>query len=309
MCPFTLLTDLPLHGSPLKHSLSAWPSSLLPSKSSVTMRCKSPAPSEFFILKKEGFVFDVKKSYYLTEAEFNITKIQQSYGGYYTCESYSQGPNVTRIQPSDPLLLLVTGYLPKPSLQAYQWGTLTSGSNVTLQCLRTDSVLGPVRFALLKEGHSSPLQMSRLAGMELDFFLLNVTARDSGKYSCVYYQASPPYRASALSNPLEMAVTGHLFSFYPSLPFFALISSLLPISLNACSVVPRIPLSTPLILIPTSHDPHATTEDYAPPDDVAKGYTMGNLIRIGVAVVIVLIMGGFLVEVWHSQRLSPNKPW
>ncbi|XP_051063544.1 T-cell-interacting, activating receptor on myeloid cells protein 1 [Phodopus roborovskii] len=254
-------TDISDNGSPLKHSLSAWPSSLLPSKSSVTMRCKSPAPSEFFILKKEGFVFDVKKSYYLTEAEFNITKIQQSYGGYYTCESYSQGPNVTRIQPSDPLLLLVTGYLPKPSLQAYQWGTLTSGSNVTLQCLRTDSVLGPVRFALLKEGHSSPLQMSRLAGMELDFFLLNVTARDSGKYSCVYYQASPPYRASALSNPLEMAVTD------------------------------------------------ATTEDYAPPDDVAKGYTMGNLIRIGVAVVIVLIMGGFLVEVWHSQRLSPNKPW
>lgn len=75
------------------------------------MRCKSPAPSEYFILKKEGFFFDVGKPHDLTEgvADFNITELQQSYGGRYTCETYSAGPNGTKTPPSDPLLLLVTG--------------------------------------------------------------------------------------------------------------------------------------------------------------------------------------------------------
>ncbi|KAL6086210.1 hypothetical protein STEG23_022484, partial [Scotinomys teguina] len=45
-----------------------------------------------------------------------------------------------------------------------------------------------------------------------------------------------------------------------------------------------------------------------PPDTMTERYTMGNLIRFGVAAVIVLIMGGFLVEAWRNQRLSPNRP-
>uniref|UniRef100_A0A8C2M632 T cell-interacting, activating receptor on myeloid cells 1 n=1 Tax=Cricetulus griseus TaxID=10029 RepID=A0A8C2M632_CRIGR len=264
-------TDIPGNGPPLKPSLSAWPSSVLPTKSTVTMRCKSPAPSEYFILKKEGFFFDVGKPHDLTEgvADFNITELQQSYGGRYTCETYSAGPNGTKTPPSDPLLLLVTGYLPKPSLQAHQWGSVTAGSKVTLQCLRTGSGLEPIRFALLKEGHSSPLQTSSSTGTVLDFSLPNVTARDSGKYSCVYFQAKPPYRASAPSDPLEISVTGK------GLPSVA----------------------------------NAVTEGYTPPDAVTEGYSTGNLIRIGVAAIIVLIMAVFLVDAWHSQRLSPNRPW
>ncbi|XP_040590067.1 T-cell-interacting, activating receptor on myeloid cells protein 1 isoform X2 [Mesocricetus auratus] len=255
-------THIPDSGLPLKASLSAWPSSVLPTKSNVTIRCKSPTPSEYFILKKEGHVFDIRKPYDLTEdtAEFYITELQQGYGGRYTCEPQSKWPNDTRTQPSDPLLLLVTGYLPRPSLQAHQWGPVVAGSKVTLQCLRTDSMLRPIKFALLKEGHSSPLQMSSSTATVLDFSLEKVTARDSGKYTCVYFQARPPFRTSVPSNPLEVSVTD------------------------------------------------AVTEDYGPPDNVT-GYVMGNLIRIGVAAVIVLILGGFLVEAWHSQRLSPNRPW
>ncbi|CAO2627431.1 T-cell-interacting, activating receptor on myeloid cells protein 1 [Lemmus lemmus] len=194
-----------LPGPPPKPILSAWPSSVLPTKSSVTMQCRSPIPSEFFILRKEGIVFDSKMPYDLAEmTEFHISELQQNDGGHYTCESYSKWPNGTSSQPSDALLLLVTGYLSKPSLQAYHWGTVTTGSKVTLQCQMTSSVLGPISFALLKEGRSSPVQMRSSAGTVLDFSLHNVTARDSGKYSCVYYQPKSHYRASDPSNPLEI---------------------------------------------------------------------------------------------------------
>lgn len=45
------------------------------------------------------------------------------------------------------------------------------------------------------------------------------------------------------------------------------------------------------------------------PGTMTEGYTVDNLIRVGVAAAILLIVGGFLVEAWHSERLSPNKPW
>ncbi|XP_037058121.1 LOW QUALITY PROTEIN: T-cell-interacting, activating receptor on myeloid cells protein 1-like [Peromyscus leucopus] len=249
-------SDIPVNGPPPKPSLSAWPSSVLPTKSSVTMRCRSPAPSEYFIFKKEGIVLDSGKPRDLTEkmTEFHIAELQQNHGGHYTCESFSKWPNGTGTQPSDALLLLVTGYLSKPSLQAYHRGTVPAGSQVILQCQKAGSVLGPMRFALLKEGCSAPVQIRSSTGRVLDFSLLNVTARDSGRYSCVYYQAKAPYRASIPSNPLEVSVT-------------------------------------------------------EPPDTMREGYTVGNLIRFGVAAVTVLIMGGFLLEAWHSQRLSPNRPW
>nr|XP_021505185.1 T-cell-interacting, activating receptor on myeloid cells protein 1-like isoform X1 [Meriones unguiculatus] len=242
-----------------KPSLSAWPSSVLPSKSSVTMRCNSLTPSKYFILKKEGVVLDSVKPYNFSEemADFHITELQQNDGGYYTCEYYSKWLHSTLAQSSDALLLLVTGYLLKPSLQAHHRGTVTAGSKVTLQCQKAGSVLGPIQFALLKVGRSLPVQTRSATGMVVDFSIQNVTARDSGKYSCVYYQAKAPYRASTPSDLLEISV-----------------------------------IEPP--------EPHGT---------MTEGYTMGNLIRIGVAAILVLIMGGFLVEAWHSQRLSPNRPW
>eukprot|EP00073_Rattus_norvegicus_P043391 XP_017445414.1 PREDICTED: T-cell-interacting, activating receptor on myeloid cells protein 1-like isoform X1 [Rattus norvegicus] len=127
---------IPENGPPSKPSLSAWPSTVLPTKSNVILRW----------------------------------------------------------------------YLPKPSFQAHHRGTVTAGSTVTLQCQKAGSVLGPIWFALLKVGHSTPVQTRGSAGMVLDFSLQNVTARDAGKYSCVYYQAKAPYRASDPSNLLEISV-------------------------------------------------------------------------------------------------------
>lgn len=112
--------------------------------------------------------------------------------------------------------------------------------------------------------------------MVSDFSLQNVTARDSGEYSCVYYQAKAPYRASGPSNLLEISV----------------IDDHLPQDLAALTFPPQLTATSPKT-----------------PGTMTEGYTVDNLIRVGVAAAILLIVGGFLVEAWHSERLSPNKPW
>ncbi|XP_021023847.1 T-cell-interacting, activating receptor on myeloid cells protein 1 isoform X2 [Mus caroli] len=275
---FRLLSLLCLRPPP-KPSLRAWPSTVLPTRSHVTMQCKSPTPSKYFILKREGFALNSVKPYNLTEetADFHITDLRQNDGGHYTCEYYSKWPHDTLSRPSNALFLLVTGYLPQPSFQAHHRGTVTAGSKVTLQCQKAGSVLGPVKFVLLKVGRSTPVQTRSSTGMVSDFSLENVTVRDSGEYSCVYYQAKAPYRASGPSKLLEISV----------------IDDHLPQDLAASSTFP----------------PQLTATSLQTLDTMTEGYTMGNLIRVGVAAVILLIVGGFLVEAWHRERLSPNKPW
>ena len=102
----------------------------------------------------------------------------------------------------------LSGYLPKPSLQAHQAGVATEGEQVTLQCQRPDSGTGIMTFALLKAGTSVPVQLRIPAGRETDFSLQNVKVKDTGNYSCVYYQRRAPFLASQPSNSLEIWVAG-----------------------------------------------------------------------------------------------------
>ncbi|KAF3814980.1 hypothetical protein GH733_017256 [Mirounga leonina] len=44
----------------------------------------------------------------------------------------------------------------------------------------------------------------------------------------------------------------------------------------------------------------------APPDATSGDYTMGNLIRLGLAAIMVVIMGALVVEAWCSQKESPR---
>nr|XP_020038908.1 T-cell-interacting, activating receptor on myeloid cells protein 1-like [Castor canadensis] len=192
-----------------KPSLSAWPSSVVPPGSNVTLKCKSPIPGVSFVLRKKGCVLDPMLPYYVVErkAVFYLTDIQHSNSGHYTCEySNKASPNVTS-QPSDDLLLLVTGALSQPSLQAYQWGKVAPGGNMTLQCQTEDILTKHKVFLLLKEGTLSPTQPKILENDRAEFTLHNVTVSDSGYYSCVYHQAEAPFWASYPSNDLQILVT------------------------------------------------------------------------------------------------------
>lgn len=44
----------------------------------------------------------------------------------------------------------------------------------------------------------------------------------------------------------------------------------------------------------------------APPGAMSRDYTTGNLVRLGLAVIIVVIMGALVVEAWCSQKESPR---
>ncbi|XP_023363745.1 T-cell-interacting, activating receptor on myeloid cells protein 1-like [Otolemur garnettii] len=221
-------------------------SSVLSAQSNVTLRCWTPEMGVDFILRQGETNLSVLQSRESTEglAEFHLNDLKGSQAGEYTCEYYRKGSPDISSQRSDVLLLLVTGYLPKPSLKIHQNHKVSARGNLTFQCQKLDPLVQPVMFALLKAGTSNPLQLRGPEENGVEFSLQNLTVGDTGSYSCVYYQSSPPFLASQPSNHLEIWVTGD--------------------------------------------------------------YTTGNLIRLGLAALIMVTMGAFLVEAWHSQKESPN---
>ncbi|XP_076961998.1 T-cell-interacting, activating receptor on myeloid cells protein 1 [Callospermophilus lateralis] len=201
--------DAPGDGSLPKPTLSAWPSSVVPAKSNVTLRCSSPVPGIRFILRKGPDILDSRLPLDPTKttAEFLLTELGPRSAGPYTCECFWRGLSGVTSQLSHVLLLLVTGYLPKPSLQAHHVGQVTAGGQVALQCQIPSTMVQPLESALLKAGTPSPVQLHSPVGSESDFSLQGVTVSDSGTYSCIYYQARAPFWASDPSPALDILVT------------------------------------------------------------------------------------------------------
>ncbi|KAM7060055.1 T-cell-interacting, activating receptor on myeloid cells protein 1 [Molossus nigricans] len=190
-------------------SIHAWPSSVVPTHGNVTLQCSTPTRGVNFVLRRGRITVASSLSPESPKglAEFHLTDLQNSHSGEYTCDYYRRKrPNV-RSPPSDVLLLLVTGSLPKPSLQAHQRGNVTAGQNVTLQCRQPRHGTESNMFALLKKGTSTPIKIQSLEGQKTDFYLHNVTVCDTGDYSCVYYQTRAPFWASEPSDPLAIWVT------------------------------------------------------------------------------------------------------
>ncbi|XP_015417145.1 PREDICTED: T-cell-interacting, activating receptor on myeloid cells protein 1, partial [Myotis davidii] len=193
-------------------SLRAWPSSMPPANSDVTLRCSMPVEEvDFrdikFALRKNNASFKFSPDSPSGLAKFHLSDIKTSDAGEYTCEYRTESPT-RRSPPSDVLLLLVTGNFPKPSLKAHQRGEVTAGENVTLQCQKPRHVIEPHMFALLKKGTSTPIQLQGPVKTETNFSLPSVTVNDTGAYSCVYYQRKAPFHASEPSDELTISVTG-----------------------------------------------------------------------------------------------------
>uniref|UniRef100_A0A8C7A709 Ig-like domain-containing protein n=1 Tax=Neovison vison TaxID=452646 RepID=A0A8C7A709_NEOVI len=254
-----------------KPSLRAWPSSVMPRWSNVTLQCQTSIKNVNFVLRKGKVPLESVQSWISTDgpAEFQLTDLKTNSAGEYTCDYYRRGPPHTRSQPSDVLLLLVTGDLPKPSLQAHQRGEVTAGDTVTLQCQRPDNIFVPIMFALLKEGTAGPIRVQSPVGKETDFSLRTVTVNDAGNYSCVYFLMKAPFLTSQPSSHLEIQVH-----------------------------VRRRDAPFQLLLILSSLP--------APPGAESEDYTSGNLIRLGLAAVIVVIMGALVAEAWCGQKESPR---
>ncbi|XP_027950511.1 T-cell-interacting, activating receptor on myeloid cells protein 1-like isoform X2 [Eumetopias jubatus] len=192
-----------------KPSLRAWPSSVVPRESNVTLQCQTSTKNVNFVLRKGKVPLQSVQSRASTEglAEFHLTDLKTDNAGEYSCEYYRLGSPSVSSRPSDVLLLLVTGELSKPFLQAHPRGEVNAGDTVTLQCQRPDNIFAPVMFALLKAGAAEPIRVQSPAGKETDFSLRTVTVSDAGNYSCVYFQTGIPFWASHPSDHLEIQVT------------------------------------------------------------------------------------------------------
>uniref|UniRef100_A0A667I3H1 Immunoglobulin domain-containing protein n=1 Tax=Lynx canadensis TaxID=61383 RepID=A0A667I3H1_LYNCA len=249
-----------------KPTLRAWPSWVAPPRSNVRLQCQTPTKNVNFALRKGNILLDFSRSPASKEglAEFHLTDLRSSHAGDYTCECYRPGAPDIRSPPSEVILLLVTGGLPKPSLQAHQRGVVTAGDDVTLQCQRPDNIFGPMRFALLKAGAAGPIRLRTPAGREADFSLQTVTVGDPGT------TAVSTSRPGLLSGPHSLAIVLRSGIFHNHLVCLAR------------TLPPRMP--------------HPVLPDY----------TTGNLIRLGLAALVVVIMGALLLEAWCSQKESPR---
>ncbi|XP_036314541.2 T-cell-interacting, activating receptor on myeloid cells protein 1-like [Pipistrellus kuhlii] len=197
-------------------SIQALPSWVLPANSHVTLRCSTPTREinsrdiKFILTKNNASKISSPDS---PEglAEFHLTNLKSSDAGEYTCEYRTESPT-RRSLLSDVLLLLVTGELLKPSLHTHHRGEVTAGENVTLQCQQPRHVIDPSTFALLKKGTSTPIMVQGPVGVETDFSLPSVTRRDTGNYSCVYFQPRTPFWTSQPSDELRISVTGKVLT-------------------------------------------------------------------------------------------------
>ncbi|KAK7809181.1 hypothetical protein U0070_025590, partial [Myodes glareolus] len=216
-----------------KSVLSIWPSSVVPTRSNVTLCCVTFEQNIICDIQREGNNLDPwipqnlrKRPSKLHSSwgvpgwfDFYLTGLEESDTGYYTCVCYGQDDPDVPLQNSDAILLLVTGHLPKPSLQAHQRRRcVTVGGNVILQCKKPDNVTAYKMFLFLKEGVSSPVQVQRSERNRADFSLRDVTPEDTGNYSCVYLQIGAPFWASHPSDLLEILVSVYACDTRLSLP-------------------------------------------------------------------------------------------
>uniref|UniRef100_G1TTP1 Natural cytotoxicity triggering receptor 1 n=1 Tax=Oryctolagus cuniculus TaxID=9986 RepID=G1TTP1_RABIT len=163
-------------------------------------------------------------------------------------------------EPSEPLDLVVTGMYDTPTLWVLPGSLVTSGENVTFYC-RLETVTNT--FFLLREGGPSHAQGSHGA-VPAEFPVGPVTSAHTGTYRCFG------------------AYSGHVWSF-PSEPVKLLVTG---------EEAPNPSLE------PT--DPAPDPGEYGPsaPAPAAWDHTAQNLLRIGLAVLVLVALTCLLAEDW-----------
>ncbi|ELK33114.1 Leukocyte immunoglobulin-like receptor subfamily A member 6 [Myotis davidii] len=200
---------------PDRPSLSVQPGPTVASGENVTLLCQSQSPRNTFLLSKEGAAdpplrlrSEHRAGKY--QAEFSICPVTSAHRGTYRCYSSHSSSPFLLSHPSEPLELLVSGWLSDtPSLSVQPGPSLASGVNMTLLC---QSQSPRETFLLSKEGAAYPLlflrSKHRAQQFQAEFSMSPVISAHGGTYRCYSSHSSSIYLLSLPREPLELLVSG-----------------------------------------------------------------------------------------------------
>ncbi|KAB0348386.1 hypothetical protein FD754_013243 [Muntiacus muntjak] len=268
--------ELVVTGRYNKPSLSALPSPAVTSGGKLTLQCGSRWGFNRFLLTKEGEdessrTLDGQRSPDgQTQALFPVGPVSPGHGWTFRCYGFNRDTPRVWSAPSDPLELLVSGLLrDRPSLSARPGPSVAPGENVTLLCQsgnRTDT------FLLSQEGAAHrPLRLPAQhqgGRFQAEFSLSPVSSAHGGTYRCYRALSKDSYLLSRPSEPLALLVAGEA-------PGWAR-GHVLSREAGACAAA----------------DPCALTPDY----------TVQNLIRMGLAASVLLLLGVLLCQARHDRK-------
>ncbi|XP_074163471.1 LOW QUALITY PROTEIN: platelet glycoprotein VI-like [Sminthopsis crassicaudata] len=271
-----------------KPLLWAKPRSMVAWGTDVILWCQGPPGVDMYRLER----LDSSREYKdqpgppgpRAQARFPLGSASATIAGKYRC-SYSIGSRWS--QPSTKLELVVTDLFDKPLFSILPGAEVSPGEKVTFSC---GSEQGFDVFVLVKEGRAGIWQTQE-GKSPVHFPVPAVTAGHGGTYRCYGFDSHSPYLWTFPSEPLELRVKG------PP-------GTLSPTKSDTPAGAPRAPSPTKSdtpagALIPL----HVSTKKVdVPTGPSPQDYTVSNLVRLGLAAVVVTALGGLLVEAWLAWR-------
>ncbi|XP_011908913.1 PREDICTED: leukocyte immunoglobulin-like receptor subfamily A member 1 [Cercocebus atys] len=259
--------ELMVSGVSKKPSLSVQPGPVVAPGDKLTLQCGSDAGYDRFALYKEGERDFLQRpgrqpQAGLSQANFTLGPVRGSHGGQYRC-SGAHNLSSEWSAPSDPLDILIAGQIRgTPFLSVQPGPKVVSGENVTLLC-------------------QSSWQFHA-------FLLTQAGAADAHLHLRSMYKY-PKYQAEFPMSPVTSAHAGtyRCYGSRSSNPY------LLSVPSNPLELVVSGAADT---LGPSQNNSDPKTASHS------QDYTLENLIRMGMAGLILVVLGILLFEPQYSQR-------